>query len=254
MIVHAALRRAARRRGDADARLRVARAARLGDARVRLRVEARLPFGESGLDVRAVPVLHVVTTSAHRRRRRVVEIEQRRIRRCVRRSVRRVRDRAAKHVVGRERQALIVGGRDGGHRVTEEARDAVQLRVDARHVGAVARRARLERERRVTLHAERRGRPGGRRLALKARVHRGEHGIIRRVRVHATRPLREVRRVTRRARLRVHELGLRHRRRIGRTAEERDRDQLLGAPHSSHVRRVSRSFGGMGAPCGIKQA
>ena len=227
MIVHASLRRAARRRGDADARRHVTRIARFHRARARLRVEARLPLFIRALDVHGGVVDEIVTPSAKRRRRRIRRVVQRGILRDVRRGDW-IRDRPAHDAVVRDDEPIVVRDAHGAHRMTEETRDAVKLRVDGRHVRSVSSlHSSSERDGRVAPNAKRRRR--GIRVAEKTRVHRDEHGIVRRVRMHASPPGTgsrcNVRRVTRRARLRIHKLLRRERRRRGRACPKKARDE-----------------------------
>ena len=90
-------------------------------------------------------------------------------------------------------------------------------------------RSERDRHRRVALHAERAELVV--RLALAALVHRDEHRIVRRVRVHRARPLVEVGRVALLARLRI----LQQRRRVDVVAAGHQHAQREGKSHAAIV-------------------
>jgi len=88
--------------------------------------------------------------------------------------------------------------------MTEEAGDAVQLLRQLIEVQPVRRGAFAHRHRGMAVHAERT--EGALRLALPSLVHRPEHRVLGRVRVHAACPFGELVLVATGARLGVEEL------------------------------------------------
>src|SRR5262245_46061922 len=107
----------------------------------------------------------------------------------------------------------------------------------------------------MALHAERAELV--RRLALAALVHRDEHRIVRRVRVHRARPLGVVLAVALHARRGILEIGDRQ---LGPVAtggeQEDDADRLhmalpASAPFCTHWINAQRSSGVRGSPGGI---